>query len=70
MITCSDRGGPAELVTSDQNGFVTAPEPRALAAALASVSGQPALAERLGAAARRQVDGMTWDRAVQRLLLV
>ena len=70
VITCSDSGGPAELVTSDQTGFVTAPEPRALAAALASVSGQPALAERLGAAARRQVDGMTWDRAVQRLLLV
>ena len=50
MITCSDSGGPAELVTNDENGFVTAPDARALATALASVTEHSSLVERLGAA--------------------
>ena len=70
VITCSDSGGPAELVINDQTGFVTAPNARALAVALQSVSEQSAVAERLGAAARDQVDRMTWQGAVQQLLLV
>ena len=70
VITCSDSGGPAELVTNDENGFVTAPDARALATALASVTEQLSLAERLGAAARRQVDAFTWERTIRQLLLV
>ena len=70
VITCSDSGGPAELVTNDENGFVTAPDARALATALASVTEHASLVERLGAAARRRVDALTWEHTVQQLLLV
>ena len=70
VITCSDSGGPAELVRNDENGFVTAPDARALASALASVTERSSLAERLGAVARRQVDAITWEYTVQQLLLM
>ena len=70
VVTCSDSGGPAELVVDGESGLVTAPEPRALATALGALVEQRDLAERLGAAARRQVASITWERTVEQLLLV
>ena len=70
VVTCTDSGGPAELVADGVNGCVVTPDPPALAAALGALMDDPALAERLGAAARRQADAMTWDGALERLLLV
>ena len=70
VITCRDSGGPAEMVEDGANGFVTAPDASSLATALASVSADEALAERLGAGALRQVAAMTWERAFEQLLLV
>ena len=69
VVTCTDSGGPAELVRDGENGFVTAPAVEALASSFGLLSDQ-ALAERLGAAARRQAAGMTWDAALERLLLL
>jgi glycosyltransferase involved in cell wall biosynthesis len=68
VITCSDSGGPLELVRPGENGFVTAPEPDALARACVEVMDTPALAERLGARGREDVAGMTWESVVQRLV--
>ena len=70
VITCRDSGGPAELVDDGTSGFVTAPEAASLARALASVSGDQALAERLGAGALQRVAELTWERAFEQLLLV
>ena len=70
VVTCADSGGPAELVADGVNGRVVAPEAPALAAALGALMDGAPLAERLGAAARRQADAMTWDGALERLLLV
>ena len=70
VITCSDSGGPAELVVDGESGLVVAPEPRALAKALGTLVDQRDVAERLGAAARRQVASITWERTVEQLLLV
>ena len=70
VVTCTDSGGPAELVADGVNGRVVAPEAPALAAALGALMDDAPLAERLGGAARRQADAMTWDRALDRLLLV
>ncbi len=70
VVTCTDSGGPAELVADGVNGRVVAPEAPALAAALGRLMEDAPLAERLGAAARRQADAMTWDDALERLLLV
>jgi glycosyltransferase involved in cell wall biosynthesis len=70
VITCSDSGGPTELVRDNETGIVCEPTPAALAAALARVSEDAALAERLGTAAARQVAAMTWPDAVKRLVIV
>ena len=69
VVTCADSGGPAELVRHGENGLVAAPDPPALAGALAALAADRGLAERLGAAARRDVDAITWERALDRLVI-
>ena len=68
VVTCSDSGGPAELVVDDVNGKVCAPRPEALAAALRELMDDRAAAERLGSAGFDQVSEMTWSKAVAQLL--
>ncbi len=68
VITCTDSGGPAELVIDDVNGKVCAPRPESLAVALREVMEAPSLAERLGKAGLEHVSEMTWPKAVRRLL--
>jgi glycosyltransferase involved in cell wall biosynthesis len=68
VITCSDSGGPAELVSDNVNGRVCAPRPDTLAVALREVMEDRAEAERLGQAGLAKVSEMTWPRAVSRLL--
>ena len=68
VVTCSDSGGPAELVTHDVNGKICAPRPDALALALRALMDDAAAAERMGQAALDTVSQMTWPLAVSRLL--
>ena len=68
VVTCSDSGGPAELVRDGVNGRVCAPRSEALALALRELMEDRATAERMGQAALQQVSQMTWSRAVERLL--
>ena len=70
VITCSDSGGPTELVRDEATGLVTEPTPAALAMALARVSDDAAFAERLGTRAAEQAATMTWEAALARLILV
>ena len=70
VVTCTDSGGPAELVRDGENGFVTSPDASSLAARLASLSEDRHLAERLGAAALSDVSEITWERAFEQLVLV
>jgi len=70
VITCADSGGPTELVTGDETGVVCEPTPSSLAIALARVSDDRRLAERLGANAAARAAAMSWDAAVRRLLIV
>ena len=70
VITCSDSGGPAELVVDGESGLVVAPQPSALAKAIGTLVEQRDVAERLGATAHRQVASITWERTVEQLLLV
>jgi glycosyltransferase involved in cell wall biosynthesis len=69
VVTCSDSGGPAELVIDGANGKVCAPRPDALATALRTLMDDPATAERLGQGALKTVSEMTWPNAVARLLM-
>jgi glycosyltransferase involved in cell wall biosynthesis len=69
VVTCSDSGGPAELVTDGREGFVCSPAPEALGRAVGVLTADRALAERMGAAGRSVVDAMSWEQAVRRLLV-
>ncbi len=70
VITCSDSGAPAELVVSDRNGLVSAPDASSLGTAIARVMEDQPLAERMGASALTDVAALTWPVTVARLLLV
>jgi glycosyltransferase involved in cell wall biosynthesis len=64
VITCRDSGGPAELVEDGVNGLVCEPTAASLGAALRRLADDPALAERLGAAAFDKGATLTWDATV------
>ena len=68
VITCSDSGGPAELVEDGVTGFVVDPDAQALASALSRVVGEPRLAEELGRAAAGVAAQHNWQGTVERLL--
>ena len=69
VITCTDSGGPAELVLDGVNGRVCAPRPETMAVALRDVMDDAAAARRLGEAGYEQASKMTWEHALKRLLL-
>jgi glycosyltransferase involved in cell wall biosynthesis len=68
VITASDSGGTLEFVVDGRNGFVCAPEPAAIGAAVSTLAGDRALAARLGDAGRARALEITWDGVVERLL--
>jgi glycosyltransferase involved in cell wall biosynthesis len=67
VATCTDSGGPSELVADGVNGFVCDPTPESLAASLRKVTDDGALAERLGAAAFARGAELNWPDAVRQL---
>lgn len=68
VVTCSDSGGPTELVQPGRTGLVAEPDPEALGAALASLVTDPELAAGLGRAARERVARLTWPTVLKTLL--
>jgi glycosyltransferase involved in cell wall biosynthesis len=67
VVTCRDSGGPAELVEEGVSGLITDPTPDALAAALASLMDDRALAEKWGSAALVAASRLTWPAVVAAL---
>jgi glycosyltransferase involved in cell wall biosynthesis len=64
-VIASAAGGPAEIVTDGSDGLLVAPgDGEALAGALRRLAEDPALRERLGAAARRRAADFDPDRVV------
>jgi glycosyltransferase involved in cell wall biosynthesis len=68
VVTCTDSGGPAELVEDGVTGFVAEPTVAAVGEALARLAGAARLAERMGTAAAQVAARHSWDDAVERLL--
>jgi glycosyltransferase involved in cell wall biosynthesis len=68
VITATDSGGTLEFVVNDQNGFVCAPEPAAIGAAMTKLASDRTLAPRLGLAGLARARQVTWDGVVERLL--
>ena len=68
VVTCTDSGGPTELVDDGVNGFVVAPEPRALASELQRLVDDPELAAAMGRRGLEQAGNITWAAVVDALL--
>jgi glycosyltransferase involved in cell wall biosynthesis len=67
VVTCTDSGGPAELVRDGVEGFVAAPTPEALARSLRTLAEDPALAEEMGGRAAQRAAGINWPDTVRAL---
>jgi glycosyltransferase involved in cell wall biosynthesis len=67
VITCTDSGGPAELVVNGERGYVCTPTPPSLGAALRRVMDDRAGAERMGAQAHAFGSTLTWPATVRAL---
>lgn len=70
VITCSDSGGPLELVEDGRTGLVVPPEPDAVARAVDGLHAGRRSAAAMGVAGRHRYDalGIGWERVVARLL--
>jgi glycosyltransferase involved in cell wall biosynthesis len=69
VVTCHDSGGPAELVEDGVTGLIVEPTPQGLARALRRLADDAAFAERLGTAAQARGARLTWQGAVERLVM-
>lgn len=70
VITCSDSGGPLELVVDGETGYVVAPEPTELARAIDRLLAEPGRAAAMGRAGRALYSKRvpTWNEVVDTLL--
>jgi glycosyltransferase involved in cell wall biosynthesis len=68
VVTCTDSGGTLEFVVDGENGFVCAPEPEPIGAAISRLANDRSLAARLGAAGQTRARQITWDGVVERLV--
>ena len=56
-----------EWVEDGVTGIVTEPDPEAIGAAISRLAADPAAAEKMGAAGRERVAGLSWGPVVDRL---
>ncbi len=68
VVTCSDSGGPTELVVHGVNGLVAAPSAEALGSALAALADAPAVARRMGQEGHDRARRFTWARVAGAIL--
>ncbi len=69
VITCTDSGGPVELVVDGVNGLIAAPDPDALARAFRRLIDGQGEAVTMGEAGAVVAARLSWPDTVQRLLL-
>jgi glycosyltransferase involved in cell wall biosynthesis len=69
VVTTTDAGGPNEFVVDGVNGFVTAPEPEALGAAVAALDADRPRAAAMGEAGYDRARHITWTGVIDRLLV-
>jgi glycosyltransferase involved in cell wall biosynthesis len=70
VITCTDSGGPLEFVRDGKTGFVVRPDPREIAQRIEELSSKEGLAKMLGERALEKVKDITWEKAIERLVMV
>jgi glycosyltransferase involved in cell wall biosynthesis len=70
VITCTDSGGPLEFVVHNETGYVVAPQPGEVAAAIDRLAGNHKLAADLGSAGRQRYHdlGISWQSVTRALV--
>jgi glycosyltransferase involved in cell wall biosynthesis len=68
VITCTDSGTPARLVQDGVTGFVTPPDPAAIARALDYLYERPAVAREMGRRGEESISHIRWDALRARIL--
>ena len=70
IVVTSDSGGAMELIDHEQDGFVVAPDPRAIADIIDALYSDRALALRMGQRGREKLTAMnlSWEQVVNRLI--
>jgi glycosyltransferase involved in cell wall biosynthesis len=68
VLTTTDAGGPLEIVADGSTGLVVAPEAEALARATGWLREHRDEAATFGRAGKAIAAGVTWDRAIEKLL--
>lgn len=68
VITCSDSGEPAYFVEDGVNGFVTPPDPRAIAKCIDLLYNNKSLAYAMGCNGFKSIEHITWDHVARKLL--
>jgi glycosyltransferase involved in cell wall biosynthesis len=67
VVTTKDAGGVLEWVEDGVTGFVTEPEPAAVAAAIDALARDPDRARAMGEAGRARVADLDWADVITRL---
>lgn len=67
VITCTDSGGPRELVADGISGYVAEPQPEALGRAIRRLWDDRRLRVQMGRAAAERARAVTWDPVVAEL---
>ena len=62
VVTTRDAGGPSELVEHGRSGYITQPEPEAIAAHVERLCSDRRLARTMGARGRARATAVTWER--------
>jgi glycosyltransferase involved in cell wall biosynthesis len=70
VITCSDSGGPLEIVRDGHNGWIVEPNAAGLARAMSQAADSSSTAERLGRQGLQDIAPLTWAGVVQQLVIV
>jgi len=69
VLTTDDSGGPAELVENEVNGFVTEAQPQQVAEKIDRLIQDEAQAQSLGEAGREKARDITWEKAIEKLVV-
>lgn len=70
VITCIDSGGPLEFVKEGETGFVVRPDPREISERIENLLSKEGLPKNLGEKALERVKDITWDKAIERLVII
>jgi glycosyltransferase involved in cell wall biosynthesis len=68
VITCTDSGGPTELIEHSVSGLIAEPSAEALGAAIEQLLSSRRTTRRMGRAAHERVQSVSWSALVEELL--